>query len=99
VLTAVVIRSGEALQVRLVSSESSEEGKEFDPSECSFEPEASNPTEWSRPQSHRPRDEGTGMGRGLVYRVRATHAFLPLPEAEKGHGLAIQLDPRRSRER
>ena len=39
------------------------------------------------------------MGRGLVYRVRATHAFLPLPEAEKGYGLAIQLDPRRSRER
>ena len=41
-LTAVVIRSGEALQVRLVSAE---EGKEVDLTECSFEPEASNPTE------------------------------------------------------
>ncbi len=42
-LTAVVIRSGEALQVRLVSSESSEEGKEFNPADCAFEPETYPP--------------------------------------------------------
>jgi len=44
VLTAVVTRSGETIQVRLVSAES-EAGHEFDPADCSYPPEASNPKE------------------------------------------------------
>ncbi|MFM7755431.1 MAG: hypothetical protein ACKOBT_11575 [Actinomycetota bacterium] len=42
-LTAVVIRSGEAFQVRLVTAE--KEGGKFDPEECAYPPEESNPTE------------------------------------------------------
>jgi len=44
VLTAVVTRSGETIQVRLVSAES-EAGHEFDPADCAYPPEESNPKE------------------------------------------------------
>ncbi|MFM8858031.1 MAG: hypothetical protein ACKOI2_12705 [Actinomycetota bacterium] len=43
-LTAVVTRAGETIQVRLVSAES-EAGHEFDPTDCAYPPEASNPKE------------------------------------------------------
>ncbi len=43
-LTAVVTRSGETIQVRLVSAES-EAGHEFDPADCAYPPEESNPKE------------------------------------------------------
>jgi len=49
VLTAVVIQSGDSLRVKLVSGEGeeghSEDGHSFDPAECAFEPEESNPNE------------------------------------------------------
>ncbi len=41
-LTAVVIRSGEAFQVRLVTAE---KGGEFKPEDCAYPPEESNPNE------------------------------------------------------
>jgi F-type H+-transporting ATPase subunit b len=44
VRTAVVTVTGGALRVELVSAES-EEGKEFNPEECAFEPETSTPNE------------------------------------------------------
>lgn len=48
-LTAVVIQTGDSLRVKLVSGEGeeghSEDGHSFDPAECAFEPEESNPNE------------------------------------------------------
>jgi len=44
VLTAVVIQTGDSLRVNLVAAEG-EEGHSFDPAECAFAPEESNPNE------------------------------------------------------
>lgn len=48
-LTAVVIQTGDSLRVHLVTGEGedghSEDGHSFDPAECAFEPEESNPNE------------------------------------------------------
>ena len=43
-LTAVVIQTGDSLRVNLVAAEG-EEGHSFDPAECAFAPEESNPNE------------------------------------------------------
>ena len=84
-LTAVVIRSGEALQVRLVSSESSEEGKEFDPSECSFEPEASNPTECGPgPSPIIPEMKELAWGAGSFIVFALLMRFFLFPRLKKG---------------
>ena len=84
-LTAVVIRSGEALQVRLVSSESSEEGKEFDPSVCSFEPEASNPTECGPgPQPIIPEMKELAWGAGSFIVFALLMRFFLFPRLKKG---------------
>ena len=84
-LTAVVIRSGEALQVRLISSESSEEGKEFDPSVCSFEPEASNPTECGPgPQPIIPEMKELAWGAGSFIVFALLMRFFLFPRLKKG---------------
>ncbi len=84
-LTAVVIRKGEALQVRLVSAESSEEGKEFDPSECSFEPEASNPKECGPgPSPIIPEMKELAWGAGSFIVFALLMRFFLFPRLKKG---------------
>jgi F-type H+-transporting ATPase subunit b len=85
VLTAVVIRSGEALQVRLVSAESSEEGKEVDLTECSFEPEASNPTECGPgPSPIIPEMKELAWGAGSFIVFALLMRFFLFPRLKKG---------------
>ena len=84
-LTAVVIRSGEALQVRLVSAESSEEGHEFDPAECSFEPEASNPKECGPgPSPIIPEMKELAWGAGSFIVFALLMRFFLFPRLKKG---------------
>ena len=81
-LTAVVIRSGEALQVHLVSAE---EGKEVDLTECSFEPEASNPTECGPgPSPIIPEMKELAWGAGSFIVFALLMRFLLFPRLKKG---------------
>lgn len=81
-LTAVVIRSGEALQVRLVSAE---EGKEVDLTECSFEPEASNPTECGPgPSPIIPEMKELAWGAGSFIVFALLMRFFLFPRLKKG---------------
>lgn len=83
-LTAVVIRSGEALRVHLVSSESSEEG-EFNPEECAFEPEASNPTECGPgPSPIIPEMKELAWGAGSFIVFALLMRFFLFPRLKKG---------------
>jgi F-type H+-transporting ATPase subunit b len=85
VLTAVVIRSGEALQVRLVSAESSEEGKEFDPSECAFKPEAPTATECDPgPSPIVPEMKELAWGAGSFIVFALLMRFFLFPRLKKG---------------
>jgi F-type H+-transporting ATPase subunit b len=82
VLTAVVIRSGEALQVHLVSAE---EGKEVDLTECSFEPEASNPTECGPgPSPIIPEMKELAWGAGSFIVFALLMRFFLFPRLKKG---------------
>lgn len=84
-LTAVVIRSGELFQVRLVSAESSEEGKEFNPEDCSFEPEASNPTECGPgPSPIIPEMKELAWGAGSFIVFALLMRFFLFPRLKKG---------------
>ena len=81
-LTAVVIRSGEALQVRLVSVE---DGKEVDLTECSFEPEASNPTECGPgPSPIIPEMKELAWGAGSFIVFALLMRFFLFPRLKKG---------------
>ena len=81
-LTAVVIRSGEALHVRLVSAE---EGKEVDLTECSFEPEASNPTECGPgPSPIIPEMKELAWGAGSFIVFALLMRFFLFPRLKKG---------------
>ena len=81
-LTAVVIRSGEALQVRLVSAE---ECKEVDLTECSFEPEASNPTECGPgPSPIVPEMKELAWGAGSFIVFALLMRFFLFPRLKKG---------------
>ena len=81
-LTAVVIRSGEALQVRLVSVE---DGKEVDLTECSFEPEASNPKECGPgPSPIIPEMKELAWGAGSFIVFALLMRFFLFPRLKKG---------------
>ena len=81
-LTAVVIRSGEVLQVRLVSAE---ECKEVDLTECSFEPEASNPTECGPgPSPIIPEMKELAWGAGSFIVFALLMRFFLFPRLKKG---------------
>ncbi len=82
-LTAVVIRSGQALQVHLVSSESS--GEPVDLSQCEFKPEATNPTECGPgPSPIIPEMKELAWGAGSFIVFALLMRFFLFPRLKKG---------------
>jgi F-type H+-transporting ATPase subunit b len=85
VLTAVVIRSGEALQVQLFPSESKEDGKPFNPEECAFKPEAPTATECDPgPSPIVPEMKELAWGAGSFIVFALLMRFFLFPRLKKG---------------
>jgi len=83
VLTAVVIRSGQALQVHLVSSETS--GEPVDLSQCEFKPEATNPTKCGPgPSPIIPEMKELAWGAGSFIVFALLMRFFLFPRLKKG---------------
>lgn len=83
-LTAVVTLSGETAQVRLVTAES-ESGKEFDPADCAYPPEESNPSECGPgPSPIIPEMKELAWGAGAFIVFALLMRFLLFPRLKRG---------------
>ena len=83
-LTAVVIQTGDSLRVNLVAAEG-EEGHSFDPAECAFEPEESNPEECGPgPSPIVPEMKELAWGAGAFIVFALLMRFFLFPRLKKG---------------
>ncbi|NBU56315.1 MAG: hypothetical protein EBS22_08860 [Acidimicrobiia bacterium] len=83
-LTAVVIQASGAVRIELLQAES-EEGHSFDPSECAFEPEESNPNECGPgPSPIVPEMKELAWGAGSFIVFALLMRFFLFPRLKKG---------------